>query len=141
MGLGVTDLAYDQKTMVVEKYLATLHPELQGFLEIREVEPDFDNIAQIATKIELARNIPRIRPAAVNNFQATRVSHDDKMIQNAGKKPILMCDFCKGKGHTTDWCYGNPTSKKYNSDCFKAVQATRALIKSQNEQTNNFSKN
>ncbi len=29
------------------------------------------------------------------------------------KKNSFFCDFCKKSGHTTDYCYSNPKSKKY----------------------------
>ena len=133
MGLGITQLSSEHQTMVLEKFLSGLHPQLQGFLEIRDPEPTFFNVAEIAAKIELAQNIPRVRPIEVNNTQVQKSSQNNfvqnNQNRNSGtprvKKEFPVCEFCKAGGHLAESCFGNKNSDRYRPEIFNALQEFR----------------
>ena len=134
MGLGITQLSSEHQTMVLEKFLSALHPQLQGFLEIRDPEPSFFNVAEIAAKIELAQNIPRIRPIEVNNTQGNNRGQNSNFnskvnenpVKSSGPKRIIpVCEFCELKGHATETCFGNPKGNRFRPAIFQALQEFR----------------
>ena len=64
----MTELSEDHQNICLEKFLSSVHPTLRGFLEVREPEVTFHDVAYVAQRIELAQNISRVKPAIVNNI-------------------------------------------------------------------------
>ena len=142
LGTGVGILTQEHQAMVVERFLDCLHPELRGFLEARDEPVNYENAAEIANRVELARNIPRVKPAAiVSNTEVIKaevkpsynkvqrkcygcgdVGHLKADFPNPNAKSKIKCPLCRRAGHTIDYCYGNPHGKNPNPAKFLEIQ-------------------
>ena len=141
LGLEVSVLSAEHEKMVVERFLECLHPELRGILEARDDPPRFDNIAEIANRVELARGIPRIKPASINNtlrnptktdqrekdskagacftcHQKGHFTHECPFRQKSNsilpQKSLEKCTCCKKVGHNAERCFLNPLSENFD---------------------------
>ena len=136
LGLGVPELSDEHKSMIVEKFLDIVNPQLRGYLEARDEPVTYENVAEIANRIELAQNIPRTQPASINNFGAIKAKPDtgNSGFRNSSRpqQKLLECHLCKTVGHTMDWCFGNPLSQKYDIKKFMEIQKFRSANKSGN---------
>ena len=115
LGLNVSVLSEDHQNICLEKFLSSIHPTLRGMLEIREPEVTFHDVLYIAQRIELAQNIPRIKPAVVNNV--------NKKASNTGGNNAnqnLICAGCRGQGHSVEQCWGNRNGKNFKPELFHA---------------------
>ena len=141
LGLEVSVLSAEHEKMVVERFLECLHPELRGILEARDDPPRFDNIAEIANRVELARGIPRIKPASINNtlriptkteqrekdskagacftcHQKGHLTHECPLRQKSNsilpQNSLEKCTCCKKVGHNAERCFLNPLSENFD---------------------------
>ena len=122
LGLSVVDLTEEHKIMLVEKYLASLHPELRGFLELREPEVTYEDVATVAQKIELARGISRTRPAQINNACGGQDIKQESFNNSRNQGAPFFCELCQRQGHTIQFCYGNANGKKFDLRKFQQLQ-------------------
>ena len=130
-GLGTNELNEVEQNQVTEKFLEAVHPDLRGFLVIREPEVSFHDVAQVAQKIELARNIPRCKPAMINNVMPTKSGDFPKSennykgaTKNFPKKKFGPCTLCNKEGHSLPFCYGNAAGERFNLEKFHAAKKT-----------------
>ena len=135
LGLGTNELTEAEQTQVTEKFLESVHPDLRGFLVIREPEVSFHDIAQVAQKIELARNIPRVKPASINNVMPAKPCEFKKAAprpkpQNAQKNGPnkFFCTLCNKNGHSIEYCYGNAAGKRFDLAKFRAGQQADSKV-------------
>jgi len=126
LGLGKNDLSEAEENQITEKFLESVHPDLRGFLVIREPEVSFCDVATVAQKIESARNIPRVKPATVNNIMPGKPKSAPKTSNGPKRESRFFCHVCNRGGHSTDFCYGNPTGKYFNLEKFRQSNNVQA---------------
>ena len=124
--LEVLNLNEEHERIVLRKFMKTIHPKLRAQLELREPAVNYGNVAQIASKIEIALDLPKGPTVeSVTN------------IETSGSKPGpagyarktnggLFCQLCKRTNHTIENCFGNPLSERFSMESFAKLNAVPA---------------
>ena len=102
LSLNITSLSDEHKRVVSRKFLKTIHPTLRSHLEARDTMPSFEDLPQVAGRIETALKLPKGSVATVNAIN-----------------PQLKCDLCKKTGHTLSACWGNPLNENFDLEKFR----------------------
>ena len=120
----------DKKT-IIRRFRKCLNLRTTQYLDARDVEPTFENIAIIAQRLEVAHKIPRIQAAEpkVNMFQVKPDGNSGKVsipnsITKAGKpNKIYACYICQSKDHFLKDCpynkFGQSSDTKFCTICRK----------------------
>ena len=104
LSLNITSLSDEHKRVVSRKFLKTIHPTLRSHLEARDTMPSFEELPQVAGRIETALKLPKGSVATVNAINAQ-----------------LKCDLCKKPGHTLTQCWGNPLNDNFDLEKFRKL--------------------
>ena len=120
-GLKVSEFSDEHKRLIKRKFLKSVHPTLRGHLELREIEPSFEELPFLANKIELSLDLPKGSTVEIHNL----TEPPKAKTPNGPQRKRDPCQICKKTSHTTDYCFGNPMSRYYDMDKFKAIHAPK----------------
>ena len=122
--LKITEFTEEHKRLIKRKFLKSVHPTLRGHLELREIEPTFEELPFLANKIELSLELPKGSVVEIHNLTEPPKAKA-KSSQNERSFQKRECHICKKTSHSTDYCFGNPLSKSYDMEKFKAIHNSK----------------
>ena len=126
--LKITEFSDEHKRLIRRKFLKSVHPTLRGHLELREIEPTFEELPFLANKIELSLDLPKGSTVEIHNLTEppkAKTSNTPKNGRSVSFQKKDPCQICKKISHTTDFCFGNPMSKSYDLERFHAIHNTK----------------
>lgn len=85
---------------------------LTDFLFFQSTQDNSDYHRLIAD-IQVYVSSPSFKMKYGKRIKSHKSNLTTKVLKKEKKKNSYHCDFCKKSGHTADFCYSNPASKKY----------------------------
>ena len=124
--LKISEFSDEHKRLIKRKFLKSIHPTLRGHLELREIEPTFEELPFLANKIELSLDLPKGSTVEIHHMsESPKANASRNFKKESFKKGFDPCHICKASNHTTDYCFGNPMSERYNLEKFKAIHSSK----------------